>query len=77
MQNRFGVFDLDSNKFIQILYLLKIIVVNFPSGFEDFNHDVIVDIIDEVCHLLMCKIKAVESVFHTWDLGELVRVCDS
>ena len=72
MQNRFGVFHLDGNEFIQILDLLEVIIVDFPGGFKYLNHDVVVNIIDEVSHFLMRKIKSVESVFHSWDLRELI-----
>jgi len=47
--------------------VIQIILIKFPGTFEDLDHDVVVDGRDEVKHLVVAEVEAVENVLHPSD----------
>jgi len=47
--------------------VIQIILIKFPGTFEDLDHDVVVNGRDEVKHLVVAEVEAVENVLHPSD----------
>lgn len=72
VQYTFTVFYLYANYVVQVCARLQFIVIDLPCRLEHLNHDVVVNIVHEMGHFLMCEVKSMKSVFHTWKLCEFV-----
>ena len=77
MQDALGVLLLYVDKVVQVRDGLQVILVNLPATLKHFDHDVVVDVGDEVSHFLVRQVEPVEPVLHTFDLDELVVVSDA
>lgn len=66
---------LNLNKIVEVLNLSQFILEDLPSRLQNFHHNIVVNVIDKMRHLLMRQVKAVESVFHAWNFVELIGVC--
>ena len=72
VEDTLAIADLHTYQVIQVGAGLQLVIVDLPGGLEDFNHNVIMNIVDEVRHLLMCKVESMEAVLHPWELSKFV-----